>query len=78
MAINKKTLVFLSICFITIGNCKAQSQEDSLLYKLFIDFLKQESLYEGVAYYPFPFEDIDCGHLFKCQSADTPEQMANS
>lgn len=74
---NKKTLVFLLIYFMIADSCNAQTREDSLLYKFFIDFLKQEILYhEDVAYYPFPFEDIDCGHLFERQIVDTPEQMS--
>lgn len=72
----KITLIFLLIYFMNTIENNAQSRENSSLNQLFIDFLKTETLYhEDAAYYPYPFEDIDCGHLYKRQEVNSTEQM---
>lgn len=69
-----KTTLTVILMYIISLTC-ASANRDGDIYRIFIDFLKQEILYhKDVVYYPFPFEDItfnyetprietDCEHI---------------
>lgn len=50
----------LIIGLLSIFHSVAQTTGNDDRYRLFIDFLKQEKLYQDdISFYPFPFEDLD-------------------
>lgn len=52
--------ILLIIGLLSIFHSVAQTTGNDDRYRLFIDFLKQEKLYQDdISFYPFPFEDLD-------------------